>query len=152
MPLWHRQRSLHIVDGNDAIVMRATTSAWQWQNCYCYEGSNVIAMTAKMPGLQRCLHIEDGNTIMMMTTTTTPLPHTTQTIGAAASNPYYWGIGSNPNYQGKTLKQLCSVMCGRRDTQLTWHDHRMEPISNTTCCNCTTAVPFTLPIYLLALM
>ncbi len=66
--LWQWWRRLRINDGNNAIVTRATTPAWQQQQCNCNKGNNIIAMKAKMHWLQRCLCINIGWTIAMRVT------------------------------------------------------------------------------------
>jgi hypothetical protein len=67
-PLWQRQRCLRNDNGDDAIVTRTATLAWQWQQQHCNKGNNIIAMMAKMPGLHRHLHIDDDNTIALRVT------------------------------------------------------------------------------------
>jgi hypothetical protein len=69
MPSWQRQRCLRSDNGDDAIMTRTTTPAWQWQQWHCNKGNNIIVMMAKMPGLQQHLHIDDDNTIAMRVTT-----------------------------------------------------------------------------------
>jgi hypothetical protein len=64
-PLWQWQRSLCINNSNDTIVSTAMTPAWRWQQHHQGKGNNNIATMAKMPGLQRRLHINDGNTFAM---------------------------------------------------------------------------------------
>jgi hypothetical protein len=71
------QRRLHINDGDEAIMMRVTTPAWQWQQCHCNKGNNVIATTAKTPGLQTpsqrgqwCQLVDSKDTCTLMMATT----------------------------------------------------------------------------------